>query len=68
MEVSIEDCRWQNPIRSEETVFADLAAKRVLFGVEGRDAGVWEAPAPELGAHHGHPTVPVSTPSNGSGS
>jgi transposase len=37
------------------TVFADLEAKRVLFGVEGKDAPVWEAFAQELGAHNGHP-------------
>jgi transposase len=37
------------------TVFADLAEKRVLFGVEGKDAGVWEAFAQELVAHNGHP-------------
>jgi len=37
------------------TVFADLAGKRVLFGVEGKDAGVWEAFAQELVAHNGHP-------------
>jgi transposase len=37
------------------TVFADLAGKRVLFGEEGKDAGVWEAFAQELGAPNGHP-------------
>jgi transposase len=37
------------------TVFADLGEKRVLFGVEGKDARVWEAFAQELGAHNGHP-------------
>lgn len=37
------------------TVFADLAGKRVLLGVEGKDAGVWEAFAQELLAHNGHP-------------
>jgi transposase len=37
------------------TVFADLAGKRVLFGVEGKDAKVWEAFAAELFAHNGHP-------------
>jgi len=37
------------------TVFADLVGKRVLFGVEGKDASVWEAFAQELGAHNGHP-------------
>ncbi len=37
------------------TVFADLVAKRVLFGVEGKDAGVWQAFAGELVAHNGHP-------------
>jgi transposase len=37
------------------TVFADLARKRVLFGEEGKDAGVWEAFAQEMVAHNGHP-------------
>lgn len=37
------------------TVFADLDGKRVLFGVEGKDASVWEAFAEELVAHNGHP-------------
>ena len=37
------------------TVFADLEGKRVLFGVEGKDAGVWKAFADELFAHNGHP-------------
>ena len=37
------------------TVFADLGEKRVLWGVEGKDASVWEAFAQELGAHNGHP-------------
>jgi transposase len=37
------------------TVFADLEAKRVLFGVEGKDADVWQAFAKELAAHNGHP-------------
>jgi transposase len=37
------------------TVFADLVGKRVLFGVEGKDAPVWEAFAEELQAHNGHP-------------
>jgi transposase len=37
------------------TVFADLAGRRVLFGVEGKDAGVWEVFADELQAHNGHP-------------
>jgi transposase len=37
------------------TVFADLVGKRVLFGVEGKDAEVWEAFAQELQAHNGHP-------------
>ena len=37
------------------TVFADLVEKRVLFGVEGKDAAVWEAFAQELVAHNGHP-------------
>ena len=37
------------------TVFADLVNRRVLFGTEGKDAGVWEAFAQELQAHNGHP-------------
>jgi transposase len=37
------------------TVFADLVNKRVLFGTEGKNAGVWEAFAQELQAHNGHP-------------
>lgn len=37
------------------TVFADLVQKRVLFGTEGKDAGVWERFAQELQAHNGHP-------------
>jgi transposase len=37
------------------TVFADLARKRVLFGEEGKDAGVWEVFAQEMVAHNGHP-------------
>lgn len=39
------------------TVFADLEGKRVLFGVEGKDSGVWEAFAKELVAHNGDPKV-----------
>ena len=37
------------------TVFADLAAKRVLLAVEGKDASVWERFAEQLLAHNGHP-------------
>ena len=37
------------------TVFVDLQAKRVLLAVEGKDAGVWERFADELGNHNGHP-------------
>ena len=37
------------------TVFADLINKRVLFGTEGKDAGVWESFAQQLQAHNGHP-------------
>ena len=37
------------------TVFADLVAKRVLFGVEGKGAEVWASFAGELQAHNGHP-------------
>ena len=35
------------------TVFADLVKKRVLFGVAGKDATVWEAFARQLEAHGG---------------
>ena len=37
------------------TVFADLGGKRVLFGVEGKDSGVWRAFAEELVVHNGDP-------------
>jgi len=37
------------------TVFVDLAAKRVLLAVEGKDASVWERFADELFKHNGHP-------------
>jgi transposase len=37
------------------TVFVDLAAKRVLLAVEGKDAGTWERFAEQLFAHNGHP-------------
>jgi transposase len=37
------------------TVFADLAAKRVLLAVEGKDAGTWECFAGQLLKHNGHP-------------
>lgn len=37
------------------TVFVDLEAKRVLLAVEGKDAGVWERFAEQLGQHNGHP-------------
>jgi transposase len=37
------------------TVFVDLQAKRVLLAVEGKDAGVWERFAEQLGQHNGHP-------------
>jgi len=37
------------------TVFADLIGRRVLFGTEGKEAGVWRRFAEELGAHNGHP-------------
>jgi transposase len=37
------------------TVFVDLAAKRVLLAVEGKDASVWERFVEELGRHNGHP-------------
>jgi transposase len=37
------------------TVFADLEKGRVLFGVEGKDAGVWARFVEDLGAHNGHP-------------
>ena len=37
------------------TVFVDLAAKRVLLAVEGKDAGTWERFAEQLVKHNGHP-------------
>jgi transposase len=37
------------------TVFVDLAAKRVLLAVEGKDAGTWKRFAEQLGEHNGHP-------------
>ena len=37
------------------TVFVDLAARRVLLAVEGKDASVWERFAEQLLAHNGHP-------------
>ena len=37
------------------TVFADLLNKQVLFGTEGKDAGVWERFAQEFEGHNGHP-------------
>lgn len=37
------------------TVFADLAARRVLLAVEGKDAGTWELFAAEWGRHNGRP-------------
>jgi transposase len=37
------------------TVFADLLQRRVLFGVEGKDAEVWEKFAQEMALHNGHP-------------
>jgi hypothetical protein len=33
----------------------DLQAKRVLLAVEGKDAGVWDRFAEEMGKHNGHP-------------
>src|SRR3954468_4619270 len=35
------------------TIFADLEKRRVLLGVEGKDAGVWEKFARDLGRHNG---------------
>jgi transposase len=37
------------------TVFVDLAAKRVLLAVEGKDARTWERFAEQLLKHNGHP-------------
>lgn len=37
------------------TVFVDLAAKRVLLAVEGKDASVWERFSEQLAQHNGHP-------------
>jgi transposase len=37
------------------SVFADLAAKRVIFATEGRDHQTWQAFVQALAAHNGHP-------------
>jgi transposase len=37
------------------TVFVDLAAKRVLLAVEGKDASTWERFSEQLYQHNGHP-------------
>jgi transposase len=62
-----QDLSWENVIwvgademnrkkgHNYLTVFVDLQAKRVLLAVEGKDAGVWEQFAAELGNHNGHP-------------
>jgi transposase len=62
-----QDLSWENVIwvgademnrkkgHNYLTVFVDLQAKRVLLAVEGKDAGVWERFAEELGNHNGHP-------------
>ena len=39
------------------TVFADLEQRRVLFGTDGRDAGVWARFAQDLCRHHGDPNL-----------
>jgi transposase len=61
-----QDLSWENVIwvgademnrkkgHNYLTVFVDLQAKRVLLAVEGKDAGVWERFAAELGNHNGH--------------
>lgn len=36
------------------TIFADLEKRRVLLGVEGKDAGAWEKFAADLARHHGN--------------
>ena len=36
------------------SVFADLAAKRVLFATEGKDAGTWRSFVEALEKHNGH--------------
>jgi len=67
VEAAWRDLSWENVIwvgademnrkkgHNYLTVFVDLAAKRVLLAVEGKDAGVWEQFATELGNHNGHP-------------
>ena len=35
------------------TIFADLQKRRVLLGVEGKDAGAWEKFVADLASHHG---------------
>jgi transposase len=67
VEAAWQDLSWENVIWVEAdemnrkkghnylTVFVDLATKRVLLAVEGKDASVWERFAAELGRHNGHP-------------
>ena len=61
------DLSWENVIwvgademnskkgHTDQTVFVDLQAKRVLLAVEGEDAGTREHFASELSNHNGHP-------------
>lgn len=39
------------------TVFADLEKRRVLFGTDGKDAGVWTRFAQDLRGHNGDPNL-----------
>ena len=67
VEAAWQDLSWENVVwvgademnrkkgHNYLTVFVDLAAKRVLLAVEGKDAGTWERFAAELGRHNGHP-------------
>ena len=62
LDLSWENVRWVGADEMNRkkghnylTVFVDMEAKRVLLAVEGKDAGVWERFAVELGNHNGHP-------------
>jgi transposase len=67
VEAAWHDLSWENVVwvgademnrkkgHNYLTVFVDLAAKRVLLAVEGKDASVWERFAEQLFKHNGHP-------------
>lgn len=52
-QVGVDELCWRSG-REYLSLFADMAKKRVLFGVEGRDAQTVEAFAQALEAHQGH--------------